>query len=481
MTTYKARMFGLLSTLLLLAGCPQACDPAPAPSTTTAPAPQPTTAPPPAPTRPPAGACRLSGAAFCEDFEGARNTVGNRNGDLSTARFSGARWNPSTPDPQWVERAQIPACRGTSSTPFPPGDALICNPVPGVGTRHALIATAIQNYGDHSYRIAQPFDVANRTGTISFDVDLTVDDGLLGFPTMTFAADPYSAPAYGADNAAGATPREGVTVFFNGVCPTSAGWTFYPVVRTYHRYVETQLRDAQGRESGGCPLVKRQAGRLNHVEVRISRTRIEIWASDPSADGIRFPAARQMFSAPLNLPFSRGNVSFAVHNHATGKYAGLPSWNVRWDNIAFDGPLVPVQRVAQVPNNNVAVSGGMQLGYWLADRSTTSNPPTLTFSSVSTSGMSKARLVFNMSTDNITNRNWAEWRVHYRLNGTTWRTFALSADELTALGKRAGTFAFSVDVPFADVRNGVNTIQFGGTGFFGGYKPYIGNIDLVLS
>jgi hypothetical protein len=424
----------------------------------------------------------LVGAVFCEDFEGGRNTVGNRNGDWSVSRFSAARWSPSiNPDPQWVGRASIPACRaGAAGDPLPPGDTLICDPSSVVRSHYGLTSTAIQNYGDNSYRVAQPFDIANRTGTISFNVDLHTDGGLLGWPTLTFTSEPYSAPAYLADNAAGATPREGLEIYFNGVCPGSSGWTAFPTVRIYHRYRETELRDENG-FANNCAAITTQAGHLNHVEVRISTTHLEIRVSSASADGVTYPAAIKRFSTPIDLAFTRGNLYFGVHNHATVKYAGLASWTVLWDNLAFDGPAITPQRVAQVNNNTVAADGGIELGYPLPNSATTTNPPALTFSPLTTTGATTATLVFNMAGDTITNTNWSNWRVNYRLNNTTWHAAAISPDELSLIPTRASTFTFSLNVPLSELTNGTNTIQLTGTGFYGGYKPYTGNIDLIVN
>ena len=309
--------------------------------------------PPPSPNPgPPAGpvaaGCGLSGAAFCEDFEGPRNTSGNRNGDLSTANFSAARWHPDlSSEPDHVGPAQIPTCRGGSvSNPLPPADSLVCDPSSAIQSHYALTSTAAQNYGDNSYRIAQQFDIANRTGTIDFDASLYIQGALMGWPTIAFTSDPYSAPSYLADNSGGATPREGVQIHFNSVCPGPGGWTAFPKVRTYHQFAETLLHDENGFESWCTSNVTTAAGHLNHVQIKLSQSHLEILMSDASADGVHYGPLKKVFSAPLNLAFTRGYLYFGVHNHATLKYGNLPSWTVQWDNIAFDGPRLAPQRAS---------------------------------------------------------------------------------------------------------------------------------------
>ena len=430
---------------------------------------------------PPAPGCGLSSAAFCEDFEGPRNTTGNRNGDLSAANFSLARWRSELQtQPDHVDPAQIPACRGgAQSNPLPPGDSLVCDPSSAVQSHHALLSTASQNYGDNSYRIAQPFDIANRTGIISFDASMYVQGGLLGWPTLAFTSDPYSAPSYLADNSAGPTPRQGLQIHFNSVCPGPSGWTPFPNVRIYDHYQETGLHDENGFESWCTSNIATAAGRLNHVQVRVSQSHLEIWMTDASGDGVHFGPLKKVFSTSISLGFTRGNVYIGGHNHATQKYAGMPSWTVLWDNIAFDGPKYAPQRVSQVNDAGVTAGGGVNLGYGLPDGGGGGATPALTLPNVSTSNVSWARLVFDMAADPISNTNWSAWRVNYRLNGGAWHAAALSADEL-ALMPRAGSFAFSVPVDPKELVAGTNTVQFSGTGFYAGYQPYLGNIDLVV-
>jgi hypothetical protein len=462
----------MLAPILIAAAC--------APPATT---PNPTAGPTvPATFAPSPPGCGLSSAAFCEDFEGPRNTTGNRNGDLSAAKFSLARWRSELgTQPGYVERAQIPGCRGgAQSNPLPPGDSLVCDPSSTIQSHYALISTAAQNYGDSTYRIAQQFDVANRNGTISFNASLYVQGGLLGWPTLAFTSDPYSAPSYLADNSAGPTPRQGLQIHFNSVCPGPAGWTPFPNVRIYDRYRETELHDENGFESWCTSNIRTASGQLNHVEIRLSQSHIELWMTDASSDGVHFGALKKVFSTSMNLGFTRGYVYFGAHNHATQKYAGMPSWTVLWDNIAFDGPRLAPGRVSQVNDADVPSGNGMNLGYGLPNSGGGGATPAFTLPNVSTSNVAGATLVFDVGADQISNSNWSAWTVNYRLNGGAWHAAALSADELALMPFRGGSFSFSVALNPNELVNGTNTVQFSGTNFYAGYQPYIGNIDLVV-
>jgi hypothetical protein len=337
----------------------------------------------------------------------------------------------------------------------------------------------MQNYGDNVYRIARPFSIAGRTGTISFKASMYTEGGLLGWPTILYTAAPYSVPSYLADNAGGATPREGLQIHFNALCPGPAGWTRFVTVRAYHRFREGLVHDENGFENWCTSNVRTQPGRLNRVKIRVSRTHLAVWMTNASSDGIHFGKLKKVYSAPMSLGFTRGNLYFGVHNHATEKYAGLPSWTVLWDDIAFDGPRLRRQRVSQVKDAAVAEGGGMNLGYALPNSRGGGATRRLALPNVSTANVRSGRLVFNLAADPITNRNWADWRVNYRLNGRRWHSVAISADE-RALMDRSGSYIFSVPVSRAELVNGTNVVRFSGTNFYDGYQPYIGNIDLVL-
>jgi hypothetical protein len=240
--------------------------------------------------------------------------------------------------------------------------------------------------------------------------------------------------------------------------------------------------DENGFASWCTSDIKTQPDHLNQVQIQLSQSHITVWMSDASGDGVHFGPLKKVYSAPLSLTFSRGYLYFGVHNHATVKYAGLPSWTVLWDNIGFDGPKLGPNRVYQVNDAGVASGSGRNLGYALPNSATGGATPALKLAGVTTSGASSARLVFDMGADEITNTNWADWRVNFRLNNGPWHAVAFSADELALIAKgRSGSYMFSVPVAIGELATGTNTVRFSGTNFYGGYQPYIGNIDLVVS
>ncbi len=415
--------------------------------------------------------CGLVSVAFCDGFD-VRGSSGNRNGDLPLDTYSVSRWRSEmSPAAGYVGRVSVPACRaGAATNALPPGDVLVCDPSATIKSPHALIATAEQNYGDTIARIAQPFDIAGRTGTIRFDTNPTLGNTLLGWPILLYTADPYSAPSYFANNSGGATPRQGIALHFNGQCSGGGQWSPTPTVRTHTQYAETLLTS-----DGGCTApVSVQDGHLNRVEVRISTSRIEVWISDASPDGVTFGPLTKMFSSNIGLGFTRGNLYIGTHNHATVKYSGQPSWTTYWDNVAFDGPELPAQHVAQINHADTPNGDGVNLGHPLTNGSPTSH----TFTNVDIDNATNATLTFNLMADRLKN-DIAAMRINYRLNNGTWHTAGLTTAELALANTRSGTYTFSIPIDPAELHNGTNTIQFDGTNLHNGYQPFIGNIDLI--
>ena len=83
-----------------------------------------------------------------------------------------------------------------------------------------MTAIAIQNYGNISYMIRQPFDFANRTGRIVFDVDAFSPNGLATYVEVDLVEDPVPAPPFGAVPyfEAGPVPRNGLMMKWSDNC-----------------------------------------------------------------------------------------------------------------------------------------------------------------------------------------------------------------------------------------------------------------------
>ena len=234
------------------------------------------------------GTCGFDTPAFCDTFE-AGPAAGGRAGELDPSRWSvarGAPYNSSSFDDAFrIGPALIGACRADLSNTrvLPDADVLVCDPTATIPTRHVLATAAAQNYGLATYRIRQPFDFAGRTGTIKLDIDVT-NNGLGGWPALILAQDPSPAPSFDWQER-GSGPRNGIEIEFGtGWCNTPQ--TMEVVAYTFADYVQTAFVP-----SFDCdiPHAMTAPGALNHVEVFVTQTHVEVWTSDTSPDGKTFP------------------------------------------------------------------------------------------------------------------------------------------------------------------------------------------------
>ena len=325
---------------------------------------------------------------------------------------------------------------------LPDGDTVICDPTATIPTRHLLTATAAQNYGLNTYRIRQPFDFAGRTGTIKLDVDLT-NGGLHGWPAIAIAEDPSPTPSFDFPER-GSGPRNGFEIeFMNGWCNTPN--TVMPVIYRYRDYLESPAPETVPPASYDCGLPHAMVakGSLNHVEIYLTQTHVEVWVSDASPDGVTFPNFQRLYAGDLDLPFSRGYVSLIARNHATIKYGGGLAWIQRWDNVGFDGPVVGGWREASVPDalEPTADGEGLRTGYTVP-AAENGESVSVQIPAVSLAGATSARLALSAQYP------WFEWNgvnhpptffnLRYRLNGGAWHDRFVNDVEANAFQSFSG-------------------------------------------
>ena len=404
-----------------------------------------------------------------------------------------------------VGGATITQCR--SNVPgwvLPPGDTRICYGNDAIQSNHLLTATAAQNYGSNTYRIRQPFDFAGRTGSIVFDADAT-SSGLLGWIAIAVTEDPMPSPSFSAYPGAGnfeggVIPKNGITVELQGSCGTNQ--TKVNMIHEYRNYVD-YFHDLQ---SSGSSCFAVSHHRLNRFELKLSQTRLELWATPYSADGVHFGTPTLVASANLGLTFSRGYVHLVTRNHASLKYwtASDPAdareaWVVRWDNVGFDGPVINNTREFEVPDALVPLAGSMMgLGYTITDQNTPLKTSVIIKGVTNAAGAARARLAMNVHYfGNWTNLGLPTWALSYRLNGKQWRSYDLSPAEESLIGSGVafqgdkagqanaliiGVLGHVFDVPAADLVNGDNVLEIASANVpFGGIPPVVSNVDLVLT
>jgi hypothetical protein len=393
----------------------------------------------------------------------------------------------------------MPCRAGLPAQVAPDGDTLICDANATIASPHLLVAVAAQNYGENSYRIRQPFDFTGRTGKIVFDAE-ALPGGLLGWVSIEVTDEPIPVPGFSvgrqasppyANDEGSVFPKNGFEVHFNGDGPAGGALS---LVALFSDYVETD------RTGTNLVAVPAEWGKLNRFEIDVSQEKLEVYATPPSADGTTFAPKQRIFSQAVSLPFSRGYVHITTHNHATMKYTApgsafqngfenLDAWIARWDNVGFDGPVIPGWREYEVadPLTPAQLTGsgspisGLNTGFAVPDVDS-GKTATLHFESVDPGGMTRAR---------VTMASWyclgcgppvEPFALKYRMNGHAWHDRALSPGELAYFtsGGSQGALGQVLDVPIGELVPGSNTLELVSVNVPQNYPPGVANVDLVL-
>jgi hypothetical protein len=447
--------------------------------------------------------CGLASAAFCDKFDAVSAKRG-REGDLDPVKWSVSRGEPQLPTGNGVALgippASVPNCRtGLPATVYPEDDSIVCDPTADIKSNHLLVAVGAQNYGQNSYRIRQPFDFAGRTGKIVFDAQGYVLNQLLGWISVEVTEDPAPIPNYSigapttTNQEGGAVPRNALEVQFATQCAGAVPPKFFVSMID----VLKEYQDTVSMPPNNPTCITGLEGKLNHFEIAVSQTRVDVFVSPVSSDGVTFEPAKMVYGVDVNLPFSRGYVQLTTHNHATLKYSHngdygtthvYDAWLSRWDNVGFDGPVLANTREYEIADalipgmNSWNVSGPvMSIAYKVADESKGPSSK-LIFHGVSLAGVDTARLAVGSWYD-LSGGMLAQYNLKYRLNGKAWHDRKLTATEIAVLTNThaQGAIGQMLDVPPSDLVEGDNTLEFVTVGVPQGYPPAVSSIDLILT
>jgi hypothetical protein len=288
-------------------------------------------------------------------------------------------------------------------------DTILQSSTVAVSGGRLLIKAGEQNYGDSAVRVNQAFDFANRTGTITFDVNTNQADG---WTAIALSELPYPYISFASDNTFGPFPQEGILIQYRSAFSCVS-------LRVYHQGAQT----GDGYECGSRS-VKNGPDILNHVVMQVSASQITV-----TTDGDKL-------TFPVSLGFTRGYLYLISHNHATMKYANKPTWDTQWDNLSFDGPVIPA------------------IGVALSPFSLPANP-------------SNPRLVL-MAQHSLENRDVS---LAYRLNSGPAHDIPL-----VRRSDQVGVYMISQAIDANELRDGANTVTFEQTGMD---RPSFTNVQLV--
>lgn len=433
------------------------------------------------------GTCILSQIAFCDQFNqpAADFNAPNlpREGQMDPVKWSFSRFTQNINPTQGAVWPWIPTtiqfCRTTINNIIPNQDSFICDGN-GMETMHWM--EAFNDDGSYAYdnaRIRQPFDFASRTGKIVFDVDAVMLDAHAFWPEVWIADQPIPGP-HSTNPGISSSARNAIGFRFNSDCGQSGKLGTVGEIVIVRNYVESQATINQS----ASPCYTTMNDMFNRFEIDVNQNHVDIYASANTPDhGMTYPNYRLIASADnINLGFTQGYVSFQQTHYNSAKF-GFPAFNTyHWDNLGFDGPVLPTPRNYEINNALTPLDGlsnanGVNLGWLLKDGGISTCCPNnqltttpFTFSNVNLANATGAELTLG-TWSFVSGESFK-----YRFNSGAWRTFIYPFPDA-----RDGALGLSIPVSLADLVQGTNTLdlQASNNGSLGFGNP-VANIDLTI-
>lgn len=430
--------------------------------------------------------CGLADAALCETFHSPAG-IGNRSGALDGTLWGVSRQIGGTNFGQGQYYDASPTMMqfcGQSVQVQPPNDVAICNGqlVEAQSDQHGVTSLAMYP--------KQPFDIAGRTGTITFDVSDDSHGNHRAWPELWYTDQPVPAP-FVHFSSLQSVPRNGFGVRFAAYCPPNVpgcGVRFIcpdepadvGVITVDSAVVVNEyVSDDSFTDVGTGPIsvtavdcVKASSGPgdMNRFQLKVSQDEIDVYGTDA---GTTAPLKKIAVINNMSLTLTRGLIWIEdVHYNGDKDGPDQGTHTFTWDNVGFDGPILPRDLAFDVLDNLAPISGYpglLNLGWGVFPTDTT--PLTLTVANVyNVANASGALLTFNYSTYNPVT-------VSYRVNSGAWQDYpwpfgaCYTQNDFVLCGSKT----VAVPVSLADVQAGTNTIQFKSSDAMA-----IANVDLVL-
>lgn len=443
-------------------------------------------------TRAATAGCRFASApkpvtvALCETFAHPAG-IGNRSGQLDGTLWGVSRGMGYTNFGQQQYNAVSPTtidlC-GRKVAVRPPNDVQICGGHLAEAVTDNGTVTSLAMYPK------QPFDIAGRTGTIVFDVS---DDSLgshRAWPELWYTSAPVPVP-FVHFSSEQSVPQDGFGVRFAAFCPArvpGCGDRFVcperpqsmPVITVDSAVVVNDyVSDDSFTDVKPGPISVKQTdcvkassgpGDMNHFELRVSQNEIDVYGTDA---GTVAPLRKLAVIGNMKLTLTRGLIWLEdAHYNANKEEGNVPGQGTHtftWDNVGFDGPLLPRDLAFDVLDRLQPVNGLLNLGWAVSPSDST--PLALEAKGVyNVAGAQAALLTFNYSV-------YGPVTIRYRLNGGAWQSqpWPFPACPVQNGFTSCGLKTIAVPVPRNDVRAGTNRIEFTSSD-----EAAIFNVDLVL-
>lgn len=406
--------------------------------------------------------------AFCDNFDVA-STIFNRSGQLDgtiwgVSRVTGATnaYATNMADP-W-SKTQLVNC-STAITVQPPNDVIICNGQLREATSDAHNVTVLAMYPK------QPFDFANRTGTVVFDVGNDTHGTHAAWPEFWITDKPVPAPfTHFSSWTAVSQHSLGVRFAASGGVGCTGKWTVDSAVVARDYVIDDST------EAGHTLIVNPldcvtlgSPSQLNHIEVRVNQSAVEIYASDA---GTTTPLKHIASIPNANLSFTRGLI-WIEDAHYNGDKDGPDqgTHTFAWDNVGFDGPFTYKDLSFDVLDRLTTSDdpNALQLGWRFCNVCSTGtqlNVNTLPMTAANIASAQSARLMFNFHHyDAPITLNWS---VNGHAHSTPWPFPDTQTNTPRTL---------AVDVPLTDLVAGANNITLKAAS---GELLAVSNINIVL-
>jgi hypothetical protein len=414
--------------------------------------------------------------AFCDSFDTPAGT-GNRSGDLDGVLWGVSRAtgndNPGQSNNTWFP-TQLNLC-GKLVTVQAPQDVRICDGHLVEATNDGGTVTTLAMYPK------QPFDIAGRTGTVTFDVSDDSQGSHAAWPEFWYTERPTPAP-FTHESSWQSYPRNGFGVRFARVCapgqggncgPNCPGDNSVPVVSvdsavTVHNYVgNDSFSDGNLQVVGdGCVTEPTQSGQMNHIELRISVSQIDVYGTNASTSPETQHLIHLATIPNVALTLTRGLIWLEDVHYNGDKFNSQGTHTFSWDNVAFDGPVLPRDAAYDALDNTDRNSdGSTNLGWLIPPNSSQSiSVPGITPSSISNA--TGALLTFNFFSEQVPSNFYLSVNGHSHTNPWPY-PYQLSYSPMT----------LAVSLPASIIVPGTNTVTFSTDSSYG---MIVFNVDLIL-
>jgi hypothetical protein len=430
--------------------------------------------------------CSLPEAAFCDAFASA--SPGGRAGDLDDAKWSFARLGfGCAPTGFAFPASPINVC-GVWNTVNPGGpDSAFCvteNNDPR--WTEGFNDNTSFNYLDA--RIRQPFDFEGRTGTIQWEADARTSGSHGWWVETWITEDPVPGANLHDNQLVSSKNAIGIVLALNcgapaaGAGTSGSGKVGVERIILVKDYQVTDIYDPFSGPNANNRCVTTEQGELNKVQFKLSKDRIEVFATNVGGTEL-IPMAE----ADMDLGFTRGYVHLSHVHYNAHKAEVTPYQSYQWARVAFDGPVLATPRAYEIADplslakgdpTNCVSEDVFRISYGVTDNvvfdlgSTPDSPIALTFDNVDPSGAVGAHLGFN------TTFVAAGDTLKFRFNGKAWRDYVVPAINTT--WERQG---FHIPVPVEDLISGTNSLELGTTSVPFNMPPnsmQVANIDLEV-